>query len=131
MHLLLSKTVFLCSHLKQSWLCLSFCLFQKEKKNHQPLISLYSQRAALYVCEDSSCILRSRSRGKHLPPSPSSSSSCPHLTLMAVGFLMRKWVSLHRVHGGLAEEGKLEGWAQRNHILVRNASPGCEAQMLT
>lgn len=56
-----------------------------------------SQHVGLCVCEDSSCILRSRSRGKHLPlspRSPSSSSSCPHLTLMAVGFLMRKWVSL-------------------------------------
>lgn len=77
-------------------LCLSVCL--SLGKNVCSLSSPpLSQHVGLCVCEDSSCILRSRSRGKHLPlslHSPSSSSSCPHLTLMAVGFLMRKWVSL-------------------------------------
>lgn len=95
------------------------------------------------VCEDSSCILRSRSRGKHLPLSPdstSSSSSCPHLTLMAVGFLMRKRVSLCSVPmedlGGWAGGGewctgakhiprlwssntRLAGWDRGGHSLSK------------
>lgn len=53
-------------------------------------------------------------QGENTPPhSASSSSSCPHLTLMAVGFLMRKWVSLCNVSvEGLQKwgtEGKGEG----------------------
>lgn len=96
-----------------------------------------SQHVGLCVCEDSSCILRSRSRGKHLPlslHSPSSSSSCPHLTLMAVGFLMRKWVSLCSVSveglwgGGWV--GGFGGGGGRRDVLVQNTSPGCEAQTL-
>lgn len=35
----------------------------------------FSQHVGLCVYEDSSCILRSRSRGKHLPLSPCSLSS--------------------------------------------------------
>lgn len=81
---------------KTSIMSVSLSVFRK--KNVCSLSSPpFSQHVGLCVCEDSSCILRSRSRGKHLPlspRSPSSSSSCPHLTLMAVGFLMRKWVSL-------------------------------------
>lgn len=101
------------------------------------------QHVGLCVCEDSSCILRSRSRGKHLPLSPdstSSSSSCPHLTLMAVGFLMRKWVSLCSVPmedlGGWAGGGewctgakhiprlwssntRLAGWDRGGHSLSK------------
>lgn len=101
----------------------SVCLWEREKKNVCSLSSPpLSQHVGLCVCEDSSCILRSRSRGKHLPLSPcspSSSSSCPHLTLMAVGFLMRKWVSLCSVsieglQGG--EGGRAERCTGAKHI---------------
>lgn len=85
-------------------------VFGKKKKNVCSLSSPpLSQHVGLCVCEDSSCILRSRSRGKHLPlspSSPSSSSSCPHLTLMAVGFLMRKWVSLCGMSAEASQKGE-------------------------
>lgn len=117
-----------CSHFKRPRLCLSVF----GKKNVCSLSSPpLSQHVGLCVCEDSSCILRSRSRGKHLPlspRSPSSSSSCPHLTLMAVGFLMRKWVSLCSVSVEGLQRGGLKGGGGRRDVLVQNTSPGCEAQ---
>lgn len=91
-----------------------------------------SQHVGLCVCEDSSCILRTRSRGKRLPlalHSPSSSSSCPHLTLMALGFLMRKWVSLFSMSvEGLQKEASGEGEGEEMYW-CKTHPPGCEAQM--
>lgn len=62
-----------------------------------------------------------------LPALPPLSSSCPHLTLMAVVFLMRKWVSLCSVSvegspvGGVGFGG--DG-GRRRDVLVQNTSPG-------
>lgn len=56
-----------CSHFIQPRLCLSVCLWEKCRQLSSPPLS---QHVGLCVCEDSSCFLRSRSRGKHLPLSP-------------------------------------------------------------
>lgn len=107
---------------------LSVCLWENVCSFSSPPLS---QHVSPCVCEDSSCILRSRSRGKHLPlspHSPSSSSSCPHLTLMAVGFLMRKWVSLCRVSVEGLQKGYWGEGGGRRDVLVQNTSPGWEAQ---
>ena len=119
-----------CSQCIRPRLCPS--VFGRRKKNVCSLSSPpLSQHVGLCLCEDSSCILRSRSRGKHLPlstRSSSSSSSCPHLTLMAVGFLMRKWVSLCSLSVEDSQRGDWGGGGGRRDVLVQNTSPGCEAQ---
>lgn len=70
----------------------------------------FSQHVGLCVCEDSSCILRSRSRGKHLPLSPCSPSSellLPSSNINGCWFFNEEvGVPVQRVRRGLARGGE-------------------------
>lgn len=69
----------------------------------------FSQHVGLCVCEDSSCILRSRSRGIHLPLSPRSPSSellLPSSNINGCWFFNEEvGVPVQRVRRGLARGG--------------------------
>lgn len=89
----------------------------------------FSQHVGLCVCEDSSCILRSRSRGKHLPLSPRSPSSellLPSSNINGCWFFNEKvGVPVQHVHRGLGEGvGSGGGEDGEGGVLVQNTSPG-------
>lgn len=92
-----------CSHFRRPRLMsVSLSVFGKEKRKKEkmsaashllPFLSM-SACVSVRIHHASLGVDQGENTSLFLPHSPSSSSSCPHLTLMAVGFLMRKWVSL-------------------------------------
>lgn len=109
--------------------CLSFEGGGVEMSAASPLLP-FSQHVGLCVCEDSSCILRSRSRGKHLPLSPRSPSSellLPSSNINGCWFFNEEvGVPVQRVRRGLASGRGIEEKGEREEMYWCKTHPPAE-----